>query len=59
MCTSFTSKVLYIPPTCTVAKAQEQGTALGLNASYLSISNGIEPIIAGTLIHSSIASHNL
>jgi predicted MFS family arabinose efflux permease len=35
------------------AKAQEQGTALGLNASYLSISNGIGPIIAGTLIHQS------
>jgi predicted MFS family arabinose efflux permease len=35
------------------AKAQEQGTALGLNASYLSISNAIGPIIAGTLIHQS------
>ncbi|GAX34590.1 MFS transporter [Nodularia sp. NIES-3585] len=35
------------------AKAQDQGTAMGLNASYLSISNGIGPVIAGTLIHQS------
>lgn len=35
------------------AKAQDQGTAMGLNASYLSISNGIGPVIAGMLIHQS------
>ncbi|MEA5582003.1 MFS transporter [Nodularia harveyana UHCC-0300] len=35
------------------AKAEDQGTAMGLNASYLSISNGIGPVIAGTLIHQS------
>ncbi|WP_373528520.1 MFS transporter [Nostoc sp.] len=35
------------------AKAQEQGTAMGLNASYLSISNGIGPVIAGMIIHQS------
>jgi predicted MFS family arabinose efflux permease len=35
------------------AKAKDQGTAMGLNASYLSISNGIGPVIAGTLIHQS------
>jgi predicted MFS family arabinose efflux permease len=34
-------------------KAEEQGTAMGLNASYLSISNGIGPVIAGMLIHQS------
>ncbi|MCM0591576.1 MAG: MFS transporter [Gloeotrichia echinulata IR180] len=32
---------------------QEQGTAMGLNASYLSISNGIGPVIAGMIIHQS------
>jgi MFS family permease len=32
---------------------EEQGTALGLNASYLSISNAFGPVIAGTLIHQS------
>ncbi len=35
------------------AQPQEQGTAMGLNASYLSISNGIGPVIAGMLIHQS------
>lgn len=34
-------------------KAEDQGTAMGLNASYLSISNGIGPAIAGMLIHQS------
>ncbi|MBX9258170.1 MFS transporter [Desmonostoc muscorum CCALA 125] len=34
-------------------KAEDQGTAMGLNASYLSISNGIGPVIAGMLIHQS------
>jgi predicted MFS family arabinose efflux permease len=32
---------------------EDQGTALGLNASYLSISNAIGPVIAGMLIHQS------
>jgi len=32
---------------------EEQGTALGLNASYLSVSNAFGPVIAGTLIHQS------
>ncbi|HEY9622363.1 MAG TPA: MFS transporter [Crinalium sp.] len=32
---------------------EEQGTALGLNASYLSVSNAVGPVIAGTLIHQS------
>ncbi|WP_392535532.1 MFS transporter [Nostoc sp. C117] len=34
-------------------KPEDQGTAMGLNASYLSISNGIGPVIAGMLIHQS------
>jgi len=34
-------------------KEEDQGTAMGLNASYLSISNGIGPVIAGMLIHQS------
>lgn len=33
------------------AKPEEQGTALGLNSSYLSVANGIGPVIAGTLVH--------
>ncbi|WP_244141907.1 MFS transporter [aff. Roholtiella sp. LEGE 12411] len=35
------------------AKPQDQGTAMGLNASYLSIANGVGPVIAGMLIHQS------
>ena len=35
------------------AQPEDQGTALGLNASYLSISNAIGPVIAGMLIHQS------
>jgi predicted MFS family arabinose efflux permease len=35
------------------AKPQEQGTVMGLNASYLSISNGVGPVIAGMLINQS------
>lgn len=35
------------------ANPQDQGTAMGLNASYLSIANGIGPVIAGMLIHQS------
>ncbi len=35
------------------ARSQDQGLALGLNASYLSISNAIGPVIAGLLIHQS------
>jgi multidrug resistance protein len=34
-------------------KPEDQGTALGLNASYLSVSNAIGPVIAGMLIHQS------
>ncbi|HEY9906224.1 MAG TPA: MFS transporter [Thermosynechococcaceae cyanobacterium] len=33
------------------AKPEEQGAVIGLNASYLSVSNAIGPIIAGMLIH--------
>lgn len=33
------------------AKPEEQGTALGLNSSYLSISNAFGPIIAGIMIN--------
>ncbi len=33
------------------AKPQEQGLALGLNSSYLSIANAIGPVIAGLLIN--------
>jgi predicted MFS family arabinose efflux permease len=32
------------------ARPEDQGTALGLNASYLSASNACGPVIAGTLI---------
>lgn len=32
------------------AKPEEQGVYLGLNSSYLSISNAVGPVIAGTLI---------
>jgi predicted MFS family arabinose efflux permease len=35
------------------AKPEEQGTALGLNSSYLSISNAFGPVIAGMLISQS------
>ena len=35
------------------ARPQDQGTVLGLNASYLSISNGIGPVIAGMIVHQS------
>ncbi|MEA5619668.1 MFS transporter [Cronbergia sp. UHCC 0137] len=35
------------------AEPQEQGTAMGLNASYLSISNGIGPVIAGMIVKQS------
>ncbi|MFM6310488.1 MAG: MFS transporter [Dolichospermum sp.] len=35
------------------AKPQDQGTVLGLNASYLSISNGIGPVIAGMIVKQS------
>ncbi|MBK1989030.1 MFS transporter [Sphaerospermopsis aphanizomenoides BCCUSP55] len=35
------------------AKPEEQGTVLGLNASYLSISNGIGPVIAGLIVQQS------
>ncbi|MBW4685899.1 MAG: MFS transporter [Komarekiella atlantica HA4396-MV6] len=35
------------------ANPQDQGTAMGLNASYLSIANGVGPVIAGMLIHQS------
>jgi len=33
------------------AKPEEQGTAMGINSSYLSISNAVGPVIAGMLIH--------
>jgi predicted MFS family arabinose efflux permease len=32
------------------AQPEEQGTALGLNSSYLSVSNGVGPVIAGMLV---------
>jgi predicted MFS family arabinose efflux permease len=35
------------------AKPEDQGTVLGLNASYLSISNGIGPVIAGLIVQQS------
>ncbi len=35
------------------ANAQQQGMVMGLNSSYLSISNGIGPVIAGVLIRQS------
>jgi predicted MFS family arabinose efflux permease len=35
------------------AKPEEQGIALGLNASYLAVSNALGPVIAGMLIHQS------
>lgn len=33
------------------AKPEEQGMALGLNSSYLSMSNGIGPVIAGLIVN--------
>jgi len=33
------------------ARPEEQGTVLGINASYLSISNGFGPVIAGLLVN--------
>jgi|JFJP01.1.fsa_nt_gi multidrug resistance protein len=33
------------------ARPEEQGTVLGINSSYLSISNGFGPIIAGLLVN--------
>ncbi len=35
------------------ARLEDQGTALGLNSSYLSISNAVGPVIAGVLIDQS------
>ena len=35
------------------ARPEDQGTALGLNASYLSVSNAFGPVIAGMLIRQS------
>lgn len=35
------------------ANSENQGTALGLNASYLNVSNAFGPIIAGLIIHQS------
>jgi predicted MFS family arabinose efflux permease len=35
------------------AKPEEQGVSMGLNSSYLSVSNAIGPVIAGMLIHQS------
>jgi predicted MFS family arabinose efflux permease len=35
------------------AKPEDQGTALGLNSSYLSISNAIGPVIAGLIVRQS------
>ena len=35
------------------AKPEDQGIALGLNASYLAVSNALGPVIAGMLIHQS------
>ncbi|MEI6442160.1 MAG: MFS transporter [Nostocales cyanobacterium ELA583] len=35
------------------AQPQDQGTALGLSASYLSIANGIGPVIAGIIVQQS------
>ncbi len=35
------------------AKSEDQGTALGLNASYLAVSNAIGPLIAGMTIEQS------
>lgn len=35
------------------AKPEEQGTAMGLNSSYLSISNAFGPVIAGLMINQS------
>ncbi len=33
------------------SRAEEQGLAAGLNASYLSVSNALGPIIAGVMVH--------
>lgn len=35
------------------AKPEEQGTVMGINSSYLSVSNAFGPVIAGMLIHQS------
>ncbi len=35
------------------ARPEDQGTVLGLNASYLGVSNAFGPVIAGMLIHAS------
>ncbi len=35
------------------ARPEDQGTAMGINASYLSISNAIGPVVAGMLIRQS------
>ena len=34
------------------AKPEEQGTVLGLNSSYLSVSNAVGPVIAGVIVNS-------
>ena len=35
------------------SKPEVQGTAMGLNASYLNVSNAFGPIIAGLIVHQS------
>ncbi|NJM75258.1 MAG: MFS transporter [Acaryochloridaceae cyanobacterium RU_4_10] len=35
------------------SKPEEQGTTMGLNASYLNVSNAFGPIIAGAIVHQS------
>ena len=35
------------------AKPEDQGTAMGLNSSYLSISNAFGPILAGIMVNQS------
>jgi MFS family permease len=58
VCLTFSAFNSLVQPTITTiislnSKPEEQGTTMGLNASYLNVSNAFGPIIAGTIVHQS------
>jgi MFS family permease len=58
VCLTFSAFNSLVQPTITTiislnSKPEVQGTAMGLNASYLNVSNAFGPIIAGTIVHQS------
>ncbi len=58
VCLTFSAFNSLVQPTITTiislnSKPEEQGTTMGLNASYLNFSNAFGPIIAGMIVHQS------